>query len=319
MKKINKISVVISFLNEINNIPELISRIRVVSKRASNFKIHEIIFVNDCSTDGSEEYLEKMAKKSSDIVLINMASPAGNSECVYAGFSIATGDACVYMDADLQDPPEVIPDLVNMWLSEKDIEVVYTIRKSRAGESKTKLAFTYLGYKFLRKISNIDIHFNSGDFKLVSRKIYRILSEHQEYKPFMRGIITSLGFKQVPVYYHREPRGDGRKNTKFPFLSPRTVKGWLDSALISFSDMPLKATLGMGLLVSLFSFVYIIVVIIQKILGLYVPGWPAIMATILFLGGIQLFVLGIVGLYINSIFIQTKNRPLYIIRNIVKR
>jgi dolichol-phosphate mannosyltransferase len=317
MKKV-EISLVLSFYNEINNLNELISRIRNVSNRSQNFKVNEIIFVNDCSNDGSEEFLTEQAKTSNDLILVNMSRKTGVSECVYAGMSLATGDAVVYLDSDLQDPPELIQEMVDTWLADTDCEVVYTVRKSRSGEGYLKLKFTKFGYRFLRKISKIDLPLDAGDFKLVSRKIVNILLTHQEHKPFMRGIITSLGFKQLPVYYDREPRGDGRNNTKFVLFSPRTVSGWLDSALISFSDAPLKLSLKIGLITSFLSSLYIFVVIIQKILGLYVPGWPALMAAILLLGSVQLIVLGIMGLYVNAIYTQTKNRPLYLIRNIVR-
>jgi dolichol-phosphate mannosyltransferase len=317
MKKV-EISLVLSFYNEINNLNELISRIRNVSNRSQNFKVNEIIFVNDCSNDGSEEFLTEQAKTSNDLILVNMSRKTGVSECVYAGMSLATGDAVVYLDSDLQDPPELIQEMVDTWLADTDCEVVYTVRKSRSGEGYLKLKFTKFGYRFLRKISKIDLPLDAGDFKLISRKIVNILLTHQEHKPFMRGIITSLGFKQLPVYYDREPRGDGRNNTKFVLFSPRTVSGWLDSALISFSDAPLKLSLKIGLITSFLSSLYIFVVIIQKILGFYVPGWPALMAAILLLGSVQLIVLGIMGLYVNAIYTQTKNRPLYLIRNIVR-
>lgn len=317
MKKV-EISLVLSFYNEINNLNELISRIRNVSNRSQNFKVNEIIFVNDCSNDGSEEFLTEQAKTSNDLILVNMSRKTGVSECVYAGMSIATGDAVVYLDSDLQDPPELIQEMVDTWLADTDCEVVYTVRKSRSGEGYLKLKFTKFGYRFLRKISKIDLPLDAGDFKLVSRKIVNILLTHQEHKPFMRGIITSLGFKQLPVYYDRDPRGDGRNNTKFVLFSPRTVSGWLDSALISFSDAPLKLSLTIGLITSFFSSLYIVVVFIQKILGLYVPGWPALMAAILLLGSVQLIVLGIMGLYVNAIYNQTKNRPLFLIKNIVR-
>jgi len=208
--------------------------------------------------------------------------------------------------------------MVSTWRENSDCEVVYTVRKSRQGEGVVKLVFTKFGYRFLRKISTVQLPLDAGDFKLVSAKIVKILLEHKEYRPFMRGIITSVGFKQIPVYYDRHPRGDGRNNTKFVLFSPRTVSGWLDSALISFSDIPLKASLALGFLMSFLSGSYMLVVLVQKILGMYVPGWPSLMSAILFLGSVQLVVLGVLGLYINAIYNQTKNRPHYLIKNIVR-
>jgi polyisoprenyl-phosphate glycosyltransferase len=315
----SKISVVFSFYNEIDNLPELVSRVREVSKSDDSFVLSELIFVNDVSNDGSEEWLAKEASSSSDIVLVNMARRTGVSECVYAGMSVAGGDAVIYLDADLQDPPELIPEMVRAWKENPECEVVYTVRKSRQGEGRLKLLVTKFGYRFLRKISHIDLPVDAGDFKLVSRKVVNLLLANKEYKPFMRGIITSLGFKQIPVYYDREPRGNGRGNTKFALFSPRTISGWLDSALISFSVVPLKISLCAGLILSVFSSFYLVVVLIQKILGLYVPGWPALMAAILLLGSTQLMVMGVLGLYIGAIFTQTKNRPIFIIKDIVRK
>jgi dolichol-phosphate mannosyltransferase len=315
---VKKISVVISFWNEIENLPELIYRLRKVSSAARTFKLTELIFVNDLSTDGSEQFLTKEVKYSKDLVLVNMARRTGVSECVYAGMSVASGDAVIYMDADLQDPPEIIPKIVNEWIKNKKCEVVYTVRSERKGESWFKLLFTKLGYRLLKKIMNIDIPVDAGDFKLLSRKIVKLVLKHQEYNPFMRGIVTSLGHEQRPIYYVREPRGNGRRETKFVFLSTRTLRVWLDSALISFSDAPLKLVLGFGVVSSILSGFYILVVIAQKILGLYTPGWPALMSAVLFLGSIQLMVLGVIGLYISSIHTQTKNRPHYIIKNIIR-
>jgi len=314
-----RVSVVMSFYNEMENLPELVARLREVSRLNSDFKLNELIFVNDVSNDGSEEWLEKEAKISSDLVLVNMARRTGVSECVYAGMSIATGDAVIYLDSDLQDPPELIPEMVRTWKQNQDCEVVYTVRKSRQGEGFIKLAVTKLGYRFLRKISHIDLPLDAGDYKLLSRKVVDIVLANKEFKPFMRGIVTSIGFKQIPVYYDREPRGNGRGATKFALFSPRTVSGWLDSALISFSDVPLKISLGIGLITSFFSSAYLIVVLIQKIMGLYVPGWPALMAAILLLGSVQLMVMGVLGLYISAIFTQTKNRPIFIIKSVIRK
>lgn len=312
-------SVVMSFYNELANLPELVARLREVSRLNNDFKLNELIFVNDDSNDGSEQWLEKEARLSSDLVLVNMARRTGVSECVYAGMSVATGDAVVYLDSDLQDPPELIPELVRTWKQNQDCEVVYTVRKSRQGEGFIKLAVTKLGYRFLRKISNIDLPLDAGDYKLLSRKVVDIVLANKEFKPFMRGIVTSIGFKQIPVYYDREPRGNGRGATKFALFSPRTISGWLDSALISFSDVPLKISLGIGLVTSFFSSAYLIVVLIQKIIGLYEPGWPALMAAILLLGSVQLMVMGVLGLYISAIFTQTKNRPIFIIKSVIRK
>jgi dolichol-phosphate mannosyltransferase len=314
-----KVSVVLSFFNEENTIPELLARLRQ-TLRAEGDRIdgYELIFVNDASTDGSERLLRKELEQNGDIVLINMSRNFGVSECVYAGFANSTGDVVVYLDADLQDPPELITELLRQWRADDEVEVVYTTRRSRAGEGKTKLIFTRLGYQILKVVSNIDLPIESGDYKLLSRRAVEEVLKFEEKMPYMRGLVGWIGFKQVSVLYDRQPRYDGRKNSKFPFFSRRVIFSFLDRALISFSDAPLKLTLFLGFIVAAFSCLYLFVVFFQKAMGWYEPGWPALMAAILLLGGIQLIVLGFLGLYINVIFLQTKGRPNYIIKDLVR-
>lgn len=314
------LSVVLSFYNEAGVLPELVHRLRTVLRGEQNRKTisgYELIFVNDASTDNSLEILTREFENGRDLVIVNMSNNFGVSECVLAGMRLAKGDAAVYMDADLQDPPEVIPELLNKWHADPEVEVVYTTRLSRAGEHPLKMLVTRLGYKLINRISEIKLPENSGDFKLLSRRVVQELLKMREKKPYLRGMVSWIGFKQAQVFYHRAERHDGRINTKRPALSSKVIKYALDSAIISFSDAPLKAMLFLGFFVSLTSLVYIGVVIVQKIMGWYVPGWPALMAAILFLGGVQLLMLGILGLYVNIIFLNTKGRPDYIIKSVV--
>lgn len=314
------LSVVLSFYNEASILPELIGRLRSVLRAEVNRQTicgYELIFVNDASTDNSLEILRSELDAGQDIVVVNMSSNFGVSECVLAGMRIAKGDVVVYMDADLQDPPEVIPELLDKWHSDPEIHVVYTTRLSRAGEHPFKLAVTHLGYKFINRISEIDLPENSGDFKLLSRRVMNELILLQEKKPYLRGLVTWIGFKQAQVFYHRAERHDGRENTKRPALSTKVIKYALDTAIISFSDAPLKASLLIGFMISLASLLYIGVVVIQKLMGWSVPGWAALMAAILFLGGMQLFMTGVLGLYVNAIFLNSRNRPDYIVDSIL--
>jgi glycosyltransferase involved in cell wall biosynthesis len=314
------ISVVLSFYNEESILPELIRRLRKVlqmERQKGSIRGHELIFVNDNSTDRSLEILLDEFHREPDIVVLNMSRNFGVSECVLAGMKYSKGDAVVYMDADLQDPPELIPKLIEEWMKDEEVEVVYTTRLSRAGEHPVKMFITKWGYRFINAVSDIGLPVDSGDFKLLSRRAVEELLRLKEKKPYLRGLVSWIGFKQAQVFYHREARFDGREQTKFPILSRRVIYGYLDRALISFSDVPLKASLFLGFFVSCGALLYILVVIFQKIMGWYVPGWPAIMATMLFLGGIQLIMLGVFGLYINTIFLESKRRPNYIIKNIV--
>lgn len=316
-----KISVVLSFYNEENVIPELLLRLRKVFAALIINKIigsYELIFVNDNSSDNSEQLLRQELQQN-DIVLINMTRNFGVSECVMAGISQAKGDAVIYMDADLQDPPELIPELIAKWQEDSEAEVVYTTRRKRAGEHALKMWITKIGYRVINFISEINLPEDSGDFKLLSRKVVDKLIALKEDKPYMRGLVSWVGYKQVQVFYDREARFDGRKNSKMPVLSRKVLYYWLDRALISFSDAPLKAILLLGLVVSCASLSYILVIIIQKIMGWYEPGWPAIMSAILLSGGIQMMMLGFVGLYVGAIFRETKGRPQYLIKEIVTK
>jgi polyisoprenyl-phosphate glycosyltransferase len=313
-----KISVVLSFYNEERVIPELLRRLRAVLLELIASEVissYELVFVNDASKDGSEKLLQDELK-SGDIVLVNMSRNFGVSECVLAGMEQATGDAVIYMDADLQDPPEAIPSLVEAWRTDPDAEVVYTTRRSRKGEHWLKMAITKFGYRFINAISDIELQVDSGDFKLLSRRATDLLLQFKEDKPYIRGLVSWLGFKQVQVVYDREARFDGRENTKMRVLSKRVIYYWLDRALISFSDAPLKIMLILGAVISFFSITYIFVVIVQKILGYTVPGWSAIMSAILLLGGVQLLTIGAVGLYIGAIFRESKRRPQYIVKDV---
>lgn len=311
MKK--KVSVVLSFFNEEEVLEELVNRLRAVFSKDLKDIVggYELVFINDASTDRSLEILLNLAKNNEDIKIVNMSRTFGVSPCVLAGMAYAFGDAVVYMDADLQDPPEVLPEMVKLWLT--GIDVVHTKRRSRAGESNLKIWITKLGYLILNRTSEIPIEPQVGDFKLLSRRVVNELVRLKEKNAFMRGLVKWVGFKQETIYYDREARFAGK--TKAPILGRKVLYNFLDSALISFSDVPLKFTLLIGFLTSTGSFIFLVVIFLMKFLGLALPGWAAIMATMVMLGGIQLFTLGMLGLYINSIYVETKKRPNYIVES----
>jgi dolichol-phosphate mannosyltransferase len=279
---------------------------------------YELVFVNDNSTDESEKYLISELDKG-DIVLINMSRNFGVSECVIAGMTHASGDAVIYMDADLQDPPEVIPQLIEAWRADADAEVIYTTRTRREGEHWLKMLVTKIGYRFINEISEIELQVDSGDFKLLSRRAVDNLLQLKEDKPYVRGLVSWIGFKQVQVFYERSERFDGRENTKMNVLSRKVLYYWLDRALISFSDAPLKMMLFMGFGLSVISFFYMLVVFVQKAMGMSIPGFSAIMSAILFLGGVQIMMLGFIGLYVGAIFQEGKRRPRYVVKNVLSK
>lgn len=314
MKKYT-LSIVSTFFNEEKIILSFLKRVRATCKKMQNnnlIKRYEIILVDDSSTDNSFNLLKKEISKK-DLLLLKTSRNFGVSECTMAGMREATGDALVYLDSDLQDPPELIETLCKKWFENPEYDVVYTTRRKRYGESSLKLFITKVGYRLINKIAAIPIPIDSGDFKLLSRRVYMILTRIHDEKPFIRGLVTWIGFRQISILYDRDERADGRRNTKSKVLSAKVINYWLDQALISFSDIPLKMILFCGFIVSIFALVYINVVLVQKVLGIYVPGWPALMAAILLLGGVQIFMLGIIGLYLGAVFRQSKNRPLFII------
>lgn len=314
-------SVILSYYNEANVIPELLKRLRAVFDGLLDQKLvssYELVFVNDNSTDNSEQMLRDELENG-DVVLVNMSRNFGVAECLLAGMENSTGDVVIYLDADLQDPPEVIPDMVRAWHADPEVEVVYTTRTKRDGEHPLKMLLTKFGYRFIRGISDIKLPVDSGDFKLISRKVVNHLLSMREDRPFVRGMVSWIGYKQSQVFYNRDARFDGRENTKFPIMSKRVWYSWLDRALISYSDEPLKLTLIAGILLSICSLLYIGVVIFQKMIGYYTPGWPALMCAILFIGGMQLMMLGFTGLYVGAIFRQTRGRPQYIVKEVLRK
>ena len=310
------LSVVVSFYNEQNVLAELISRLRtVLTSQCEKGALcrYELIFVNDASTDSSLDILLEAAKEGHDIRVINMSRNFGVTPCVLAGMKYSHSDLVVYLDADLQDPPEIIPQLIAAH-NDTGAEVVHTVRDSRAGESWFKLSLTKFAYKLLRTVSAVSIIVEAGDFKLLSRRAVNEIIAFNEKKPFMRGLVSWIGFRQTQVRYDRMPRHAG--NTKFPVTSRRVIRNFLDSALISFSDVLLQISTAVGFTVSFCAIVLLIYVLVERILGHNIPGWSAIMVTVLFLGGIQMLFMGILGLYINAIFLESKGRPNYIVESL---
>lgn len=316
-----KLSVVYSFYNESGLLDELLDRTLIICSRlieAGLVDDFELLFINDCSQDESSQVIEKWIDRyPGKIVLINMARNFGVSECVLAGFEYSSGDLVVYLDADLQDPPEVIFELVKTQALE-NCDVVYTVRTRRRGESRLKLAVTWFGYRLLNAISPNNLPVDAGDFKLLSRRVVNNILSLRESRPYLRGLVSWVGFRQVPVYYERHERGDGRDNTKMNVLSSKVLNYWLDRALINHSDLPLKSALAIGFVIVMLAIVLTIYILIAKISGHTLPGWAGIAILIVFFSGVQISIIGVMGLYVSSIFNQVKERPRFIIESIVR-
>lgn len=310
MSKKHLISVVFSFLNEEDNLDELIRRTAAACNQTG--LDYEMIFVNDNSADRSEEILRDYAQKDSRIKILNMSRRFGVHPCQIAGIKHAKGDAVIYMDSDLQDPPEQIPNMISQW--QDGAQVVHMQRTHRDGENPAKMWLTVQAYKLINFFSEIDLPINVGDFKLLDRRVVDELMGIEEEDPYMRGLVCWVGFRQVTLQYRREARHAGE--THVPLLGSGPAKEFL-RGVTSFSSLPLYLVFLLGVGVSALSFLMIIMILVWKAMGLNVPGWSGPMTAIFFIGGTLHASIGVVGLYISRIYNSIKGRPLFIVDNSV--
>ena len=303
------ISIVFSFKNEEKNIPELIDRTTKALTKFSHWN-YELIFVNDNSTDNSEQILIKL-QKDYPIDIINMSRTYGVGPCVIAGFRHSKGDAIVYMDSDLQDPPELIEKLIKE--HESGADVVHTVRTKRLGESSIKMFVTNLAYKIINFVSDIPLPVNAGDFKLISRRALDKILELKEFRPYIRGLSVCVGFKQTIVHYIREPRASGQ--SQFSLLSSGPVNEFI-TGLTAYSLKPLYVGIVLGFFSIFISLLLIIHTFYSKFNGLTALGSASILIAISFFSGMILFTQGIIGIYIARIFEQVRGRKKYVIEDV---
>lgn len=272
---------------------------------------YEFIFVNDGSTDRTLDILNDIANRDSQAKIVNFARNFGHQTAVTAGVDFAEGDAIVIIDADLQDPPEVIPDLIAKW--KEGYEIVYAKRKKRSGETKFKLLTAKYFYKFLNYMSDIDIPKDTGDFRIIDRKAADVFKSMTERNRFVRGMFSWVGFNQTFIEYERDERFAGE--TKYPLK--KMIK-FASDGIIAFSTKPLKIVMTLGFFSVLVSFLVLVYAIGIKLFGQEVEtGWASIMVAITFFSGVQLLGMGIVGEYIARIYDESKNRPIYIVKETV--
>lgn len=271
---------------------------------------YELLYVNDGSTDNTMPILKELAEKDSRIRIISFSRNFGHQVAVTAGVHHAAGDVLVIIDADLQDPPELIPDMIKLW--QEGWEVVYAKRKKRKGESAFKLFTAKMFYKTLSMLTDIDIPADTGDFRLIDRKVAEAFKQMPERSRFIRGMIAWLGFRQIPIEYERDARYAGE--TKYPL---KKMLKLASNGILSFSTQPLKLVMQVGLLAVLVSLGLLIYAIVVKAMGQSTGGWASLMVTITFLGGVQLISVGVLGQYLARMFEESKNRPLYIISETV--
>ena len=306
------ISYVFSFKNEEKNLEELIQRVDNSVKKLNKYD-YELIFVNDASNDNSEKILLDLQKKY-PITIINMSRTFGVGPCVLAGFKQAKGDCIIYMDSDLQDPPELLDKLIKEY--ENGAEVVHTVRTKRLGESKFKLLITKVAYKIINFLSDINLPTEAGDYKLISKKALTNILEQREFRPYIRGLSVWVGFKQSHVEYVRDARSEGL--TKFPLLSSGPITQFI-SGVTAYSLKPLYFGIILGIISIFFSIILIIYALYMKFTNIAVPGTAGIIITISFFSGIILLTLGITGIYIARIFEEVRGRGSYVIESIKKK
>ncbi|HEY5262380.1 MAG TPA: glycosyltransferase family 2 protein, partial [Solirubrobacteraceae bacterium] len=289
--------------NEEATIHEFYSRV-CAALEGINF---ELVLVDDGSTDASATALDLLASDDPRVRVVYLSRNFGHQTALTAGLDHAGGDAVVMLDADLQDPPELIPTMLEHWLSGTD--VVYAVREQREGESKFKLATASWFYRLFDTLAQVELQHNSGDYRLLDRHALDALLSMRERNRFLRGMTVWVGYTQAAVPYRRDARYAGE--TKYTLT--RMLRFSLD-AIVSFSDRPLQLATLLGFLISTLAFIAIPVVIALRIAGSYLQGFSSITIAVLLLGGIQLIAIGIIGEYVGRIYDEVKGRPLYLVR-----
>jgi glycosyltransferase involved in cell wall biosynthesis len=306
MTRHKKISLLIPAYNEQEVLTHLYERLNKLAGETPDYDF-EFLFVNDGSRDRTLEIIKKYAEIDHRVAYVNLSRNFGKETAMLAGIDHVTGDATVIIDADLQDPPELIPEMIKYW--EEGYDDVYAKRRSRAGESWFKKATSELFYKILQKSTNIPIQQDTGDFRLLDKRCIEALREFRESERYTKGMFSWIGYKKKEVLYDRDPRAAGETKWNYAKLTNFAIDG-----ITSFTTAPLRISTFLGLLVSLAAFIYILYLVIRTIaFGTDLAGYPSMMAVILFLGGIQLLSLGVIGEYVGRIFNETKNRPLYFV------
>jgi len=297
------LSIVVPAYNEQDVLVEFHQRVTgVVSGIDANY---ELIYINDGSTDNTSAILEDLHLKDKHVTILELSRNFGKEIALTAGLYHSRGDATVIIDADLQDPPEVIPELIEYW--KQGFDVVYAKRRRRKGESVIKKISAFLFYRVIRNVTRIRIPEDTGDYRLLSRRAVNAVTQIREQHRFMKGIFAWIGFPQKSVYYDRDPRAAGETKWGYWNLWNFALEG-----ITSFTTIPLRLSTYLGFFTAFGAFVYGIYFLVKTLLfGNPVPGYPSLIIIILFLGGIQLIAIGVIGEYLGRIFNETKRRPLY--------
>lgn len=311
MNKNEMVSIIIPVKDESEGVNYLFDRLNVVlEKLPVNY---ELVFVNDGSTDNTLDLLLEKQQQIPQIKIVDLSRNFGKESALYAGFANCNGDAAISIDADLQDPPELILDMVKYW--QEGYEVVTAVRENRDSDTKTKRKSAGLFYKLMNSISDTKLTPNAGDYRLLNRAAINAFLELKEKVRFNKGLLSWIGFKEKTLYHAREERAAGQTKWNYWKLFKFSIDG-----ITSFSKTPLEIWSYLGVLIALSGFVYGSWFILKTILfGADLPGYPSLITFILFFSGLQMIGIGMLGSYIGRIFIETKQRPLYIVRKVYSK
>lgn len=300
------ITILIPAYNEAPVLDTLYSRLRQLGNVVKDYRL-EFLFVNDGSTDDTLWIIQQIAKKDSRISYVNLSRNFGKEIAMIAGIDHVKSDALVIIDADLQDPPELIPKMIELW--QDGYDDVYAKRRSRDGETWLKKLTSKLYYRTLQRVTRVPIQEDTGDFRLLDKRVVEAIQQFRESQRNAKAIFSQVGFNKKEIMYDRDPRAAGETKWSYTKLLDLAISG-----ITSFTTTPLRMASMLGIIVSFVAFVYILYLLIRPLFG--VPtgeGYSSLMAVILFLGGVQLLSLGIIGEYIGRIFNETKHRPLYLV------
>ncbi|MFM9280012.1 glycosyltransferase family 2 protein [Paenibacillus jiagnxiensis] len=301
------ITILIPAYNEEEVIQQLYARLNKVIESIKGYSF-EILFVNDGSKDSTAEIIRDLRKKDKRISLVDLSRNFGKEIAMIAGLDFSKGDAVVIIDADLQDPPELIIEMIKYW--EQGYDDVYAKRETRAGETWFKKWTASTFYKLLQKISRIPIQENTGDFRLLDRRCIEALKQLRETQRYTKGMFSWIGYNKMEILFNRDSRAAGQTKWNYAKLLDLAIEG-----ITSFTTVPLRLSSMLGIIISICSFFYMLFIITKTLVfGETQTGYPSIMTVVLFLGGIQLLSLGIIGEYLGRIFNETKKRPLYFVK-----
>ena len=300
------ITILVPAYNEEDVLNMLYDRLSNLMDSIANYNF-EILFINDGSKDHTLEIMKTLRAHDNRVCYLNLSRNYGKEIAMIAGLDYSKGDAVIIIDADLQDPPELIPEMIKYW--EQGYDDVYAKRKSRKGESWLKKFTSKMYYKTLQSVTRIEIQKDTGDFRLLDRRCVEALKQIRESQRYTKGLFSWIGYNKKEILYDRDPRAAGKTKWNYKKLIDLSIDG-----LTSFTTAPLRWSAITGLLVSLAGFIYMLVIIFKTLIyGVDVPGYASTMVVTLFLGGIQLIFLGIIGEYLGRAFYETKNRPIYFV------